>query len=116
MRLYIRFGAPACDVNANLNLVTATGIDVSNNGDPEHVIGVIPDFSKPDIEDQCVESSSSAQSLKDAMVDEIVYYSVRVAVTGVLIVIKKIGLVDTTDRNILELRIPSETEKIKRPS
>jgi hypothetical protein len=38
-------------VNAHLNYVTATGIDVWN-GDPEHVIDVIPDFTKPDIEDR----------------------------------------------------------------
>ena len=32
----IRIGAPTCDVNAHLNYVTATGIDVWND-DPEHV-------------------------------------------------------------------------------
>ncbi len=37
-------------MNAHLNYVTATGIDVWN-GDPEHVIDVIPDRTKPDIED-----------------------------------------------------------------
>jgi hypothetical protein len=46
----VEIGAPTCDVNAHLNYVTATGIDVWN-GDPEHVIDVIPDFTKPDIED-----------------------------------------------------------------
>ncbi len=44
----VRIGAPTCDVNAHLNYVTATGIDVWN-GDLEHVIDVIPDFTKPDI-------------------------------------------------------------------
>jgi hypothetical protein len=37
-------------VNAHLNYVTATGIDVKND-DPEHVIDVILDFTKPDIGD-----------------------------------------------------------------
>ena len=47
----IRIGAPTwCDVNAHLNYVTATGIDVKND-DPEHVIDVILDFTKPDIGD-----------------------------------------------------------------
>ena len=47
-----RIGAPTCDMNAHLNYVTATGINVWN-GDREHVIDVIPYFTKPDIEDQC---------------------------------------------------------------
>jgi hypothetical protein len=46
----IRIGARTCDVNAHFNFVTATVIDV-RNGDPEHVIDVIPYFSKLDIED-----------------------------------------------------------------
>ncbi len=46
-----RIGAPTCDVNAHLNFVSATGIDVWND-DPDHVIDVIPDFTKSDIEDQ----------------------------------------------------------------
>ena len=37
----IHNGAPTCVVNAHLNYVTATRIDVWN-GDPEHVIDVIP--------------------------------------------------------------------------
>ena len=47
----ILIGAPICDVNARLNYVTATGIYVWN-GDPEHVIDVILDFTKPHIEVQ----------------------------------------------------------------
>jgi len=47
----IRIGAPTCDINAYLNYIIATGIDVWN-GDAEHVIHVIPDFTKPDIEDK----------------------------------------------------------------
>jgi hypothetical protein len=47
----VRIVAPTCDVNAHVNYVTATGIDVWN-GDPEHVIDGMPDFAKPDIEDQ----------------------------------------------------------------
>ena len=46
-------------MNANLNYVTATGIDVWN-GDLEHVIGVILDFTKPDIEDQIARYQSSS--------------------------------------------------------
>jgi len=46
----VRIGAPTCGVNAHLNYATATGIDVWN-GDREHVIGVISNFTKPDIED-----------------------------------------------------------------
>jgi len=46
----IRISAPTCGVNAHLNYVIAIGIDVWN-GDPEHIIDVIPYFTKPDIED-----------------------------------------------------------------
>jgi hypothetical protein len=62
----IRFGAPTCDASAHLNYVTTTGIDVWNI-DPEHVIDVIPDFIKTDIEDQW----NQARQLEDAMVAEI---------------------------------------------
>jgi len=47
----VRIGVATCDVNAHLNYVTATRIDAWN-GDLEHVIGVIPIFTKPDIKDQ----------------------------------------------------------------
>jgi hypothetical protein len=47
----IRIGAPTCDINVHLNYVNGTGIGVWNS-DPEHVIGVIPDFTKPAIENQ----------------------------------------------------------------
>ena len=43
----VRIVAPTCDVNAHLNDVIATGMDVWN-GDPELVIDVIPNFTKPD--------------------------------------------------------------------
>jgi hypothetical protein len=46
----IRIGDPTCDDDAHLNYFNATEIDVWN-GDPKHVIGVIPDFNKLDIED-----------------------------------------------------------------
>ncbi len=67
----IRIGAPTCDVNAHINYVTTTGIYVLN-GDPKHVIDVIPDFTKPDIEDQW----NQARQLEDVMVAEICYSSV----------------------------------------
>ena len=53
-------------MNSHLNYVAATGLDVLN-GDPEHVIYVIPDFTKPDIEEQW----NQARRLEDAMVAEI---------------------------------------------
>jgi hypothetical protein len=62
----IRIGAPTCDDNAHLNYVTAARIDVRNS-DHEHVIVVVPDFTKPGIEDQC----NQACKLEDAMVAEI---------------------------------------------
>jgi hypothetical protein len=99
-------------VNAHLNYVTATGIDVWND-DPEHVIDVIPDFTKPDIEDQW----NQARQLEDAMVAEIFDSSVcaccghRFPHSDM-----QIGLTDTTYPNILEILISCETEKIKRPS
>ena len=47
----IRIGAPTCDVIAHLEKYdNVPGIDVWNS-DPKHVIDVITDFSKPDIED-----------------------------------------------------------------
>jgi hypothetical protein len=42
------------------------------NGDPEHVIDVIPDFTKPDIYDQW----NQARHLEDAMIAEIINSSV----------------------------------------
>ena len=59
----VRIGAPTCGVNAHLNYATATGIDVWN-GDREHVIGVISNFTKPDIEDQW----NKSRQLEDDMV------------------------------------------------
>jgi hypothetical protein len=44
----VRIGAPTCDVNAHLNFVTTTEIDVWN-GDPEQAIDVLLDFTKSDI-------------------------------------------------------------------
>ena len=101
----IRIGAPTCEVNAHLNYVNATGIDVWN-GDPEHVIDVIPDFTKPDIEDQW----NQARQLEDAMVAEIFDASVC-ACCGHQCPHSDmhIGLTDTTDPNILEILISCET-------
>jgi hypothetical protein len=45
----IRIGAPICDVNAHLHFGAATRIDVWKS-DHEHVIDVIPEFTKPNIE------------------------------------------------------------------
>jgi hypothetical protein len=53
-----------CDVNAHLNYVFATGIVDVWDGEPEHVIDVIPNFTKPDIKDQ----RNQARRLEDAMV------------------------------------------------
>ena len=64
----IRIGAPTCDVNACLNYVIATGIDVWN-GDPEHVIEVIPYLTLPYIQDQ----RNQARQLEDAKIAEIFY-------------------------------------------
>jgi hypothetical protein len=83
------------------------------NGDPEHVIDIIPDFTKPDIEDQW----NQARQLEDAMVAEIFDASVcaccchRCSQSDM-----QIGLKDTTDPNILEILISCEIETIKRPS
>ena len=66
-----RIGAPTCDVNAHLNYVIVTGIDVWN-GDPKNVIDVIPNFIKPNI----VDKLNQARQLEDAMVAEILYSSV----------------------------------------
>ena len=75
------------------------------NGDPEHVIDVIPDFTKPDIKDQW----NQACQLEDAMVAEIIYCSVcaccghRCPHSDM-----QIGLKDTTDPNILKILISCE--------
>ena len=51
------------------------------NDDPDHVIHVIPDFTKPDIKDQW----NQARQLEDAMVAEnLMLPCARVVVTGVL--------------------------------
>jgi hypothetical protein len=109
----VRIGAPTCDVNAHLNYVTATGIDAWN-GDPEHVIDVIPsDFTKPDIEDQW----NYARQLEDAMVAKIIYSSVC-ACCGHRCPHRdmQICLTNTNDPNILEILISCEKETIKRTS
>jgi len=83
------------------------------NGDLEHVIDVIPDFTKPEIEDQW----NQARQLEDAMVAEIIDSSTcaccghRCPHSDM-----QIGLKDITDPNILEILISCETETIKRPS
>jgi hypothetical protein len=56
----IRIGATTYKVNALQSYVIATGIYMWN-GDPEHVIGVIPHFTKANIEIISVESSSSSR-------------------------------------------------------
>ena len=96
-------------MNAHLNYVTSTGIDVWND-DPEHVIDVIPYFTRPDIEDHW----NQARQLKDAMVAEIFDASVcaccghRCPHSDM-----QIALTNTTIPNILEVLISCETEKIK---
>ena len=42
----IRIGAPICDVNAHLNYVSSSGIDVWNS-DLKHANEIITDFTKP---------------------------------------------------------------------
>ena len=57
------------------------------NGDLEHVNDVIPNFTKPDIEDKW----NQARQLENAIVAEILILPcARVVVTGVLIVIWKL--------------------------
>ena len=83
------------------------------NSDLEHVIDDIPDFTKPNIDDQW----NQACQLEDAMVAaKKNLMSLHVAVIGVLIILCKQGLTDTIDRDILELSTYSETKSIKRPS
>ena len=100
-------------MNTHLNYVTATGIDVWN-GDPEHVVDVIPDFTKPDIEDQW---NQARHQLEDAMIAEIIDSSVC-ACCGHRCphCDMQIGLTNTIYPNILEILISCETERIKRPS
>jgi hypothetical protein len=74
----IRIGALPCDINARLNYVIATGFDMWN-GDPEHVIVVIPNLTKLDIEDQW----NQARQLEDVTVAEIFDSSVCVLQTPV---------------------------------
>ncbi len=83
------------------------------NGDPEHVIDVIPYFNEPDIEDQW----NQARQLEDDMVAEIFDSSVC-ACCGHRCprIDMQIGLTNTTDPNILEILISCETEAIKHPS
>ncbi len=83
------------------------------NGDPEHVIDVIPDFTKPGIEDKW----NQARHLEDAMVAEIFNSSVcaccghRCPHSDM-----QIGLTITIDPNILEIPNSCVTKTIKRPS
>ena len=102
----IRIGAPTYDDNAHPNYVIATGIDEWNS-DHEHVINVIPDFTKPDIEDHW----NQACHLEDAMVAEIFDASVC-ACCGHRCLLRdiQIGLKDTADPNILEILIFCETK------
>jgi hypothetical protein len=79
------------------------------NGDPEHVIDVIPNFTKAYIEDRW----NQARQLEDAMVAEIFDASVcaccghRCPHTDM-----QIGLTDITDPNILQILISCEKETI----
>ena len=67
-------------MNAHLNYVTAAGIDVWND-DPEHIIDVIPDLTKPDIENQ----RNKLASLKMLwLLKYLILPCARVVVTGVL--------------------------------
>ena len=70
---YIRVGAPTCDVNGHLNYVNETGIDVWNS-DPEHVIDVISDVTKPGIDNEC----NQARLLEYALVDDLINSSISV--------------------------------------
>ena len=94
-----RIGAPTCDVNAHLNYVAATGIDVWN-GDPKHVIDVITYFTKPDIQDQW----NQARQFEEVMVAKIIYSSMC-ACCGYRCPHSdmQIGLTYTTYPNILEV-------------
>ena len=62
----IRTSSPTCDVKAHLNYVSAARIGVKNSYH-KHVIDVVPDFTKLDIEDQ----REQACELEDAMLAEI---------------------------------------------
>ena len=104
----IRIDAPTCDINANLNCVNGTGNDVWNV-DLEHVIDVIPDFTRPDI----IDPWNQAHLLENAMVVEIFDSSVYACcVHRCPHSDKKIGLAGTIDPNILDLLISSESETI----
>jgi hypothetical protein len=83
------------------------------NGDPEHVLDVIADFTKLGIEDQW----KQARQLEDAMVAAIIDASVC-ACCGMRRphTEMKLGLTDTSVPNILEVLISSVTEIIKRPT
>ena len=83
------------------------------NDDPEHIIDVIPYFTKPNIEDQW----DQARQLEDAMVAKIFDSSVS-ACCGHRCphIDMQTSLKDTTDPHILEILISCETETIKRPS
>jgi hypothetical protein len=77
------------------------------NGDPEEVIDGIPDFTKPDIEDQW----NQARQLEDAMVAEIFYASVCACCCHWCSHSDmQIGLTNTIDPTILEILISCETE------
>jgi hypothetical protein len=80
------------------------------SGDPEHVIDVIPHFTKLDIEDQW----NQARQLEDVMVAKKCDASVcaccghRYPHSDI-----QIGLEDTTDPNTLQILISCETEACK---
>ena len=104
----IRIDAPTYDANTHSNYVTANGIDVCN-GDPEHAIDATPDVTKPTIEDQW----NQARQLEDAMVAENFHsYVCACCCHRCLHKDMEIGLTNTSDPNILELLISSETEQL----
>ena len=108
----IRISAPICDFNAHLDYATTTETFVCNSVH-EHVINVIPDFTKPDIEDHC----NQACQLKNAM-DAENFYSFVCACFGHRCShnIMQIGSTYITHPPILELLISKDTESLKRPS
>jgi hypothetical protein len=83
------------------------------NGDPEHVIDVKPNFTKPGIDDQW----NKACQLEDTMIAEIFDASVCACCGHWCSQIDmQTSLIDAIDPNISEILISSETKLIMRPS
>jgi len=81
-------------------------------GDPDHVIDVISNFTKLEIEDQ----RNQARQLEDVMDVEICDSSIS-ACFGHRCTRSKmqIGLIDTSNASILEISTSSETQITRRP-